>query len=343
MRAYLVDEFGIENLRIEEWETPDPGPTEVLLKIHAASLNYRDLMVVTGTYNPKMKRPAVPLSDGAGEVVAVGEKVTRWKTGDRVMPIFAQKWFDGRPTNEIRKTSLGAGSYWHGVLRDYAVFDEEGLVAIPEHLSYEEASTLPCAALTAWNALSVSGGLKAGDTVLTQGTGGVSIFAVQIAKLFGARVIATSSSSDKIERLKKLGADETINYKETPDWDKPVLEMTGGRGVDHVVEVGGAGTLPRSLKSVRLGGHIAMIGALTGAATFDPIGVFMKAVRLQGIFVGSRSMFEDLCRAVIVGKLRPVVDRTFGFDEAKDALRYMEGGSHFGKIVITFGEADEGL
>ena len=343
MQAYLVDEFGIANLRIEEWETPEPGPTEVLVKMLAASLNYRDLMVVTGTYNPKMKRPAVPLSDGAGEIIATGDKVTRWKTGDRVIPIFAQGWIEGPPTEEKRRTSLGAGSYWHGTLREYAVFDEQALVRIPGHLGYEEASTLPCSALTAWHALAVSGGLKAGDTVLTQGTGGVSIFAVQIAKLFGARVISTTSSAEKMERLKALGADETINYKETPDWDRAVLEMTDGRGVDHVVEVGGAGTLSRSLKSVRLGGHIGMIGALTGAATFDPIGVFMKAVRLQGIFVGSRSMLEDLCRAIEVGKLRPVTDRKFGFDEAPDALRHMESGSHFGKIVINFDSPDEGL
>ncbi len=337
MRAYFVDEFGIDNLKVEEQPMPEPGPTEILIKIRAASLNYRDLMVVEGTYNPRMKRPAVPLSDAAAEVVGVGERVKKWQAGDRVMPIFAQKWFDGPPTNEIRQTSLGAGSYWHGVLREYAVFDEEGLVRIPEHLSYEEASTLPCAAVTAWNALSVSGGLKAGDSVLTLGTGGVSVFAVQLAKLFGARVIATSSSSDKIERLKQLGADETINYKETPEWDSAVLELTAGQGVDHVVEVGGAGTLPRSLKSVRLGGHVAMIGALTGAATFDPIGVFMKAVRLQGIFVGSRAMFQDLCRAVSVGQLRPVVDKAFDFDEAGEALRYLKSGGHVGKIVIRVG------
>jgi NADPH:quinone reductase-like Zn-dependent oxidoreductase len=334
VKAYEVREFGIDDLALVERDLPQPGYREVQVKLHAASINYRDIMVVSGTYNPKMKRPAVPFSDGAGEVAAVGEGVTKWKVGDRVMPIFAQEWFEGETTEAKRRTSLGAGAYWDGVLREYATFSEEGVVRIPEHLSFEEAATLPCAALTAWNALAVSGGLKAGETVLTLGTGGVSIFAVQIAKLFGARVIATSSSTEKIAKLKVLGADETINYRENEDWERSVLELTAGRGVDHVVEVGGAGTLPRSLASVRLGGHVAMIGALSGAASFNPTSVFMKAVRVQGIFVGSRLMLEDLTSAVRLAKLRPVIDRIFEFEEAREALKYMESGSHFGKIVV---------
>jgi NADPH:quinone reductase-like Zn-dependent oxidoreductase len=334
MKVYEVQEFGIDKLALSHRETPVPGRSQVLVKFHAASLNYRDLMVVTGTYNPRMKLPAVPLSDGAGEIIAVGEDVTKWKVGDRVMPIFAQSWIDGDTTEEKRRTSLGAGAYADGVLREFGAFDQEGVVRIPDHLSFEEASTLPCAALTAWQALAVSGRLKAGESVLTLGTGGVSIFALQIARLFGARTISTSSSDEKLERLRELGAHDVINYKTREDWDAAVLELTGKKGVDHVVEVGGSGTLGKSLASVRLGGHVAMIGALTGPGDFNPITVFMKAVRLQGIFVGSRTMFEDMLRAIEVAGLKPVIDKTFEFSEARDAMQYMQSGAHFGKVVI---------
>jgi NADPH:quinone reductase-like Zn-dependent oxidoreductase len=334
MKAYEVQQFGIENLALVERDDPLPGPGEVLVRFHAASLNYRDLMVATGTYNPRMRMPAVPLSDGSGEVAAVGETVTKWKPGDRVMPIFAQAWIDGDTTEEKRRTSLGAGAQWDGVLREYGVFNAEGLVGIPEHLSFEEAATLPCAAVTAWHALVVSGKLKAGDTVLTLGTGGVSIFALQLAKLFGARVIATTGSEEKIAKLKEIGADEVVNYRTREDWDAAVLELTDKKGVDHVVEVGGSGTLAKSLNAVRLGGHVAMIGALTGPGDFNPVTVFMKAVRLQGIFTGSRTLFEDLLRAIDVNKLEPVIDKVFEFDQARDAMQYMQSGAHFGKVVI---------
>ena len=334
MKAYEIEEFGIDNLKLVEHEKPAPAAGEVLVRLRAASLNYRDLMVVSGTYNPRMKVPAVPFSDGAGEIVSVGEGVTKWKAGDRVMPIFAQRWFDGDSSEEKRRTSLGAGSQWNGVLREFAAFSEESVVAVPEHLSFEEASTLPCAALTAWHALVESGRIKPGDSVVTLGTGGVSIFALQFAKMAGARVISTTGSEEKRERLSELEADETVNYREREDWDTAVLEVAGKKGVDHVVEVGGAGTLPRSLNAVRIGGHVAMIGALTGAAGFNPTTVFMKAVRLQGIFVGSRRMFEEMNKAISVNKLEPVIDRVFEFDQVKDALRHMEGGSHFGKIVV---------
>ncbi len=337
VKAYEIREFGIEELNLVEHDIPQPAGGEVQIRLHAVSLNYRDYMVVSGTYNPKMKLPAVPFSDGAGAVTAVGEDVTKWKIGDRVTPIFAQRWFDGDSSEEKRRSSLGGGAQWQGVLREYATFHEDGLVAIPEHLSFEEAATLPCAALTAWNALIVSGKVRPGETVLTLGTGGVSVFAAQFAKLAGATVIATSGSDEKIERLVELGADETINYRKTEKWEKAVLELTDGVGVDHVVEVGGAGTLGKSITSVRIGGHIAMIGALTGAAGFDPISVFMKAIRLQGIFTGSRSMFESMNRAISVNKLRPVIDRTFEFDEVRGAFRYMESASHFGKIVVRIG------
>jgi NADPH:quinone reductase-like Zn-dependent oxidoreductase len=334
MKAYQLQRFGVDGLSAVELEKPEPLPGEVVVRIRAASLNYRDVMVVNGSYNPRMKLPTIPLSDAAGEIEAIGSEVTKWKVGDRVMPIFAQRWHDGGPTEDKRRTALGAGPKWDGVLREYAAFSQHSLMAVPDHLSFEEGATLPCSAVTAWNALVVSGRLKAGDTVLTLGTGGVSVFAAQIAKMFGARVISTSSSEAKIERLRSLGVDDTINYRSRPDWDDAVLELTGKRGVDHVVEVGGAGTLPRSLNAVRVGGHIALIGALSNEGGFNPVNAFMRSVRMQGIFVGSRAMFEDLNRAVATERLMPVIDRTFAFDEIRAALAYVESGAHFGKIVI---------
>ncbi len=337
MKAYEIEQLGIDNLRMVERETPRPSDGQVLVKMHAASLNYRDVMVVSGTYNPRMKLPAIPFSDGTGEIVEVGEGVSKWSVGDRVCSTVIAGWIDGETSAETAKTAIGAGGY-EGVLSEYRVFGENSIVSVPEHLSFEEAATLPCAAVTAWNALVVSGNIKAGDTVLTLGTGGVSIFAIQIAKAFGAKAIATSSSDEKLAKVRALGADKTINYRTREDWDKAVLELTDGRGVDHVVEVGGTGTLAKSVKAVRVGGHIALIGALDMAGEFNPIPVFMKAVRVQGIFVGSRAMFEDLNSFIVKENIKPVIDRTFGFDEAKDALRYMESGSHFGKIVVKIGE-----
>jgi NADPH:quinone reductase-like Zn-dependent oxidoreductase len=334
MKAYEVQTFGIDNLALVEREVPEPGPNEVLVRFHAASLNYRDVMVVEGQYNPRMKLPAIPFSDGAGEVAAVGTGVTRWKVGDRVTPIFVQRWIEGPVDLQKSRTALGAGAQWDGVLREYGAFDEQSLVRIPDHLSYEEAATLPCTGVTAWHALVESGGLKAGDTVLTLGTGGVSVFAIQIAKLFGARVIATTGSEEKVNKLGELGADEVINYRTREDWDAAVNELTGKVGVDHVVEVGGGGTLARSINAVRIGGHIALIGALERAGEFSYVPIFMKLIRMQGIFVGSRQMFEDLNRAITVNRMKPVIDRTFEFGEVRDALRYMQSGRHFGKIVV---------
>lgn len=338
MRAYEVREFSLENFVLTEREEPRPSAREVVVKFHAASLNYRDLMFVNGVYNPRARLPAVPLSDGAGEVVAVGAEVTRWKVGDRVCPIFTQGWMEGPPTAEKGRTSLGAGggAGFEGVLREFGAFDEEGLVRIPEHLSYEEAATLPCAGVTAWHALVNSGNIKAGETVLTLGTGGVSIFALQFAKMHGARVVATSSSDEKLERVKSLGAGETVNYKATPEWDKEVLKLTGGLGVDHVIEVGGAGTLAKSLSAVRVGGHVCLIGVLASGGDFNPVSILMKSVRVQGVFVGSRLMFEEMNRAIEANGMRPVIDKTFDFEDAREALRYMESGSHFGKIVIKY-------
>lgn len=335
MKIYELNEFGIDNLKVAEYPVPAISDNEVLVRFHAWSLNYRDLMVVRGEYNPRATFPLTPLSDGAGEVVAVGESVKRWKVGDRVCPIFAQCWIDGGFTAEKSRTALGGGGSYQGVAGEYGKFDASGLVEIPGHLSYEEAATLPCAAVTAWHALAVSGDVKPGDSVLTLGTGGVSVFAVQFAKMLGAHVIATSSSDEKLGRIKDLGADEVINYREREDWDKAVLELTGKVGVDHVVEVGGAGTLSRSVRAVKYGGHIAVIGVLTKGTDFSPTPVLMKGIKLQGILVGSLEMFEEMNRAIGKHGIRPVIDRTFRFDELPGAMRYMESAAHFGKVVIT--------
>lgn len=333
MKAYEINELGIENLELVEREKPTPKEREVLVKFYAASLNYRDLLMVKGGYNPKLKTPLVPLSDGAGEVVEIGSNVTKFKIGDRVTPTFMQGWQDGGITFEKARTALGGDL--DGCLREFGTFDENGLVCIPDHLSFEEAATLPCAALTAFNALYESGGLKPDDTVLLQGTGGVSIFALQFANVLGCRIIITSSSDEKLQRAKELGASDFINYKTTEDWDGEVLNLTEKRGVDHVVEVGGAGTLQKSLNAVRMGGNIAVIGVLSGRGEINPTSILMKAVKLQGIFVGSRQMFEAMNQMLNQHEhLKPVIDKTFEFDEAKEALKYMENGSHFGKIVI---------
>ena len=335
MKAFEVQSgFGLENLVMVDRGEPTPGPGQVLIKMKAFSLNYRDLMVVMGTYNPRMRLPCVPLSDGAGEVVSIGDGVTRVKPGDRVAPIFMPKWIEGEPTVEKGKSALGAAV--DGILQEYVAISEDGVVRLPEHLSYEEGATLPCAAVTAWHALISEGELKPGDTVLVQGTGGVSIFALQLASMLGARVIVTSSSDEKLRRAINLGAAEGINYKTTPDWDKRVIELTHGLGVDHVVEVGGAGTLNKSLKAVRMDGRISLIGALSGGSgDISTVLILMKNVRLQGIFVGSRDMFEAMNRAISERKLKPVIDRVFAFDQACEALKYMATGAHFGKICIN--------
>jgi NADPH:quinone reductase-like Zn-dependent oxidoreductase len=333
MRAYRLVEFaGPDAFRREELISPTPGPGQVLIRIRAVSLNYRDLLISKGLYNPKLRLPLIPCSDGAGEVQVTGAGVTRFKPGDRVTANFMPAWIGGQLDETKSRSALGGDV--DGVLAEEVVLPEDGLVTIPDHLSFEEAATLPCAALTAWHALVVGGGIKPGDTVLTQGTGGVSIFAHQFARMAGARVIATSSHEAKLARLREMGASDVINYKATPEWDRPARELTRGVGVDQVVEVGGAGTLARSIRAVRLGGYIALIGVLAGPGEMNPMPILMKSVRVQGIFVGSRTMFEAMNQAIRLNQLRPVIDRVFPFEEAVAALKYQESGAHFGKVVI---------
>jgi NADPH:quinone reductase-like Zn-dependent oxidoreductase len=333
VRAWrYIDGFGVENLKIVELPDPAPGPGQAVIRVRACSINYRDLAVMRGAYGSGVKAPLIPLSDGAGEVAAVGPGVTRVKTGDRVAAIFMQDWIEGPPDDAKANSALG-GSI-NGMMAEQVCLSAHGLVPIPGDLSFEEAAALPCAAVTAWHGLIRSGGLKPGESVLLQGTGGVSIFALQFAKMAGARVVATSSSDAKLERLRSMGADAVVNYKTTPDWDKPARQFTNGVGVDHVIEVGGAGTLPLSSKAVRRGGHIALIGVLAGRAEFDPRLIMVKGVRLQGIFVGSREMFEEMNRAILLAGIRPVIDRVFEFGELPGAFQHMENGAHFGKICV---------
>jgi NADPH:quinone reductase-like Zn-dependent oxidoreductase len=333
MRLYRLPKAErIDDLTLAEAATPEPRRGQVLLRMHAWSLNYRDLMVATGRYGASgTAANLVPLSDGAGEVVAVGPDVRRAKPGDRVCPTFMQGWLGGDVIAEARQRALGGGI--DGVLAEYVLVDQEDLVHIPPHLSYEEAATLPCAAVTAWNALYGGTRLQPGETVLVLGTGGVSIFALQFAHLAGARVIATSSSADKLARARALGADEGIDYRAQPEWQDGVRTLTGGRGADHVVEVGGAGTLARSVAAARIGGQVALIGVLTGGQ-IDPAPIMRRNITLRGIFVGSREMFEAMNRAITQHRLHPVIDKVFAFAQARDAYRHLQGASHVGKVVI---------
>jgi NADPH:quinone reductase-like Zn-dependent oxidoreductase len=339
MRAYVVKQFGLE--RLEQIELPmlRIASGMVLIRIHAVSLNYRDLMVVKGQYNARMALPRIPCSDGAGEVVAIGEGVGRVRVGDRVCGIFMQRWLDGPLTAERSKAALGGDV--DGMLAEYALLAEDGVVRFPEHLSYKEAATLPCAGVTAWNALHHAGesgdAAREGETIVIQGTGGVSVFALQFAKLMGTRVIGTSSSDAKLERARGLGLDGGCNYRARPEWWKWVSEETDGVGADRIIEVGGAGTFAQSLRAARVGGMVAQIGVLSGGATTEPLAltpILHKQLRVQGIYVGSRAMFDEMNAAITEARIRPVVDRVFGFDEVGEAFSYMESGSHFGKIVI---------
>ncbi len=325
--------FGIANLRLVERELRDPGPGQVRIRPRAFSLNYRDYMVVTGAYNKRQPLPLVPLSDAVGIVDAIGSGVDRVKVGDRVAPTFAQRWIAG-PADKNKLAST-LGSPIDGVASQALVLDAEGVVKVPAYLSDHEAATLPCAAVTAWAALFEHASLAPGQTVLVQGTGGVSIFALLFARLAGARVIVTSSSDAKLERARSLGAWETINYRADPDWGRSARALAGGVGVDQVVEVGGAGTMDQSLSAVRPGGTISVIGVLDGAsAPLALTRVLMNVVRMQGILVGPRETFERMNAALEAARLQPIVDRTFPFDALPAALESLRSGQHFGKIVI---------
>ncbi len=332
MRRYHLNGVGIDALHLSNEPPPEPGQGQVLVRVRANSLNARDMMVIGGLL-PK-KDAVVPLSDGAGEVIAVGPGVRRVKVGDRVMGAFRQGWIGGRLDPALRGAA-DLGGALDGMLGEWALLTDEGVVKIPDAMSFEAAACLPCAGVTAWSALMTERTVRPGETVLVQGTGGVSLFSLQIARAAGGRVIAITSSAEKAERLRELGAEAVVNYRETPDWEKAVLDLTNGRGVDHVVEVGGAGTLARSMACTRLQGRISLVGLLDAASSaINPMGFVSRVLTLQGVSVGSRTDLEDLVVALVENGLSPVIGDRFAFEDAKSALRKIEAKQHFGKIVI---------
>lgn len=332
MRAVALEKaYGIENLEVVERPDPAPGRGQVVVDIKAATLNYRDLATISA---PSGRMPFIPCSDGGGVVSAVGEGVTRVKVGDHVSPLFFQNWFSGQPAPERLFAALGGTL--DGVLQQKILLSEEGVIKVPEGYTDEEAATLPCAGLTAWRGLVVQGQVQPGDVVVVQGTGGVSIFALQFAKAAGAKVIITSSSDEKLERAKALGADYFINYRSTPDWAKEVRRITANRGADHVIEVGGAGTFEQSIRAIRMGGKIAVIGILGGfVKDLNVAAIFSNNAYIHGVTVGSRENFESMNRAIEANGIKPVIDKRFPLEGARDAFESMKAGAHFGKIVIS--------
>ena len=334
MKAAVIERPGLDNLKVEELPVPEPGVGEVLVRLRAASLNFRDTLTVVGGYGSRQKRERlIPLSDGAGDVAAVGSGAAPWRRSDRVIGCLMPNWLGGDISEE--KSAISLGGSVDGCATEYRLFPASGLVRTPEHLSDLEAATLPCAALTAWSAVVTQGCVGPNDIVLTQGTGGVSLFALQFARLAGARVIATSSAPDRLQRLQDLGASDVVNYREVPDWGRWARALTAGRGVDHVVEVGGAGTLAQSIRAVRVGGIISLIGVLGGAKPdFNLALVVMQNIRLQGVTVGSRDQFEAMLAAIAAHKLRPVIDRVFPLPQIRTAIEYLGTGRHVGKVCI---------
>lgn len=334
MRVVEIRErFGLEHVVLGARPEPKPGPGQILLRMRAAALNYRDLLMARGEYDARQPLPLVPGSDGVGEITACGPGVERVRVGDRVCPIFAQRWIGGRPTREKLRSTLGGPL--DGTFAEAMLLDADGVVPAPDHLTNEEAATLPCAGVTAWNALLTHGGLRPGQTVLVQGTGGVSLFALQLATLFGARVIVTSRSAAKLEQAKKLGAWQTIDTGRTPEWGRAARALTGEDGVDLVVDVGGAATFEQASAATGFGGRIALVGNLGGAkATINLVPLFMRQIRVQGVLVGSREDLEALSRAVSAHRLRPAVSRVFALEEARAALEHLGRGEHVGKIAL---------
>ncbi len=332
MKAFQINSAdGIDALTLNEIEEPRPGRHEVLVRVRASSINYRDLLTVENPEARGLSYPRIPNSDGAGEVVEIGSDVTRFKVGERVCGIFFQTWMGGDITANDMNNALGGSA--EGMLVEYRVLHEDGLVATPTHMSDAEAATLPCAAVTAWNSL-MCGGVSAGSTVLLLGTGGVSVIALQLCQILGARAVITSSSDEKLERARSLGAWQTVNYREMPEWQDEVLALTDGRGVDHTVEVGGPGTLQKSIAATRLAGSVGMIGVLA-LGQIDPLPILGKSLRVQGIYVGSRQMFEDMNRALSMHEVKPVIDATYDLQDARQAYQAMRAARHFGKLVIT--------
>lgn len=334
MKAYqITGTKGFDSLQQVTLAEPSPQPGEVLVRLRACSLNYRDYMNVMGIRGVTGPVPRIPCSDGAGEIAALGEGVDGWAVGQRVVIPFMPTWLEGGFTQHHASQALGGTV--DGLLREFACLPASCMLPVPDHLSFEEAATLPCAAVTAWDALKVRGDIQAGETVLILGTGGVSIFALQIARQAGARVLATTSSEAKAEQLREMGAEAVHIYKDDPAWDQWAITQTGGAGVDRVIEIGGPETLNRSIKAVRFGGHISLIGVLTGTAgEVQTVGILRKGIRLDGIYVGSRAMFAAMLESMSASQMHPVIDSTFEFNETADAFRRIESGRHFGKIVI---------
>ena len=330
----IVSNEGIDGLVLNERRMPEPRYGEVLVDVRASSINYRDLLTVENPILRSIKLPMCPNSDCAGEVIAIGEGVQKFSVGDRVMGCFFQRWSSGGITSEAMTSALGGAL--PGVLAEKVLLIEDAIVKIPDHLNFNEAATLPCAAVTAWHAMVCRRRVNVGERILILGTGGVSVFAQQFANILGAETIVISSDNKKLERIAEIGASKTINYKDTPEWDQAVLDLTDGFGVDHIIEVGGAGTLEKSISAIRVGGHIALIGILTGIdGQIVPTGLMRKSLTLSGIYVGSREMFEDMVKALCDHNLKPIVDNIIRFDEAPIAFHYMRNASHFGKIVVS--------
>ena len=329
----MQDAYGVENLGELELPRPVPGPNEVLVRMRAASLNFRDLLMIDGKYAPEQALPLIPCSDGVGETVQLGEGVSTRQVGERVCPLFAQGWVSGTPTRAMLRRTLGGPL--DGVLAEYAVFPEAGVIPVPSYLSDVEAACLPCAALTAWGALFEHGRLAPNESLVTLGTGGVALFAAQFAIAHGAKVIALSSQEKKLERLATLGATAGLNYLEIPDWGRAVRRLTWGEGAEQIIEVGGAASLSQSLQAVKPGGTVSLIGVLGGTkAELDLLPILMRQIRVQGIFVGNRKSFTLMNEWLERTRVRPVVDKVFALDETSAALEYLRGGHHFGKVCI---------